>query len=167
MQRRRLSDSLICNPRQLSWKQRKPVKFDVVGSIPTRGVCHLSSTVEPCFCKAEVAGSNPVGGFWRVYSSGQRGLTVNQMAQPTGVRISLLALNNFGIVDIGLKCVKHRGSTPLGSISLTKRFCNSLGMASKVLVAAGQPPKSQASGIQGLNRFRFAQSNEEGDVRHG
>ncbi len=25
--------------------------------------CHFSSMVEPCFCKAEVAGSNPTGGF--------------------------------------------------------------------------------------------------------
>ena len=43
----------------------------------------------------------------------------------------------IGIVDIGLKVVQHRGSIPLGSISLTEGFCNSLEMASQVLVAAG------------------------------
>ena len=45
---------------------------------------HLSSTAEQCFCKAQVTGSNPVGGFLRVYSSGQRGQTVNLLAYAYG-----------------------------------------------------------------------------------
>jgi len=52
------------------------------------------------------------------------------------------SLITFGIVDIGKKCEQHRGSIPLGSISLTEGFCNSLEMASQVLVAAGQSPES-------------------------
>ena len=39
------------------------ILMSLVRSQPEEFGCHFSSTVEPYFCKVEVVGSNPTGGF--------------------------------------------------------------------------------------------------------
>src|SRR4051812_34283060 len=69
--------------------------------LPTRELCHLSSGVEHFHGKEGVPGSNPGdGSTLQGYSSGQRGLTVNQMAYAFGGSNPSPCTTDRRIVDV-------------------------------------------------------------------